>query len=116
MTFNAGDGLDALGSDVAVCLFRVAQEALTNAVRHARARTISVQLKATDTDVDLDVIDDGVGFIARERAGQGLGLRSMDERVRFTGGSVTVASRPGEGTTVLVRVPIAAEQVERQPR
>ena len=98
--FSADDHLDSLSPEVSLCLFRVAQEALTNAVRHARARTIRVQLMANDEDVELSVVDDGIGFDASERSGSGLGLRSIDERVRLARGTVTVESRPGQGTTL----------------
>jgi signal transduction histidine kinase len=97
---------------VALCLFRAAQEALSNAARHARASTISVQLMTTHEGVELRVVDDGIGFVASERTGSGLGLRSIDERVRLTKGRVTVESRPGHGTNLMVRIPLAASQVE----
>ena len=112
VTFNPGDGLDSLDSDVALCLFRVAQEALTNVVRHARARKTCVSLTTTAESVELNVVDDGVGFVAGERTRSGLGLRSIHERVRFMRGSVSVDSRPGEGTKVLVRIPIGAAHNE----
>ena len=112
VTFNPGDGLDSLDSDVALCLFRVVQEALTNALRHARARTISVSVMTTAESVELNVVDDGVGFVASERTRSGLGLRSIHERVRFMQGNVSVDSRPGEGTKVLVRIPIGRAQNE----
>ena len=110
--FSGDDHLDSLSPEVSLCLFRVVQEALTNSVRHARARTIRVQLMSNDEDVELSVIDDGIGFDASERSGSGLGLRSIDERVRLAGGTVTVESRPGQGTTLRVRIPIAAAQAE----
>jgi signal transduction histidine kinase len=106
VAFNPADGLDSLDSDVALCLFRVVQEALANAVRHARARTIDVSFLMTAEGVELNVVDDGVGFVAGERPGSGLGLRSIHERVRFMRGSVSIDSRPGEGTRVRVRIPI----------
>ncbi len=108
VTFNPGDGLDSLDSDVALCLFRVVQEALANALRHARARTIHVSLVTTAESVELNVVDDGVGFVASERTRSGLGLRSIHERVRFMQGNVSVDSRPGKGTRVLIRIPIGA--------
>jgi signal transduction histidine kinase len=115
VTFNPGDGLDSLDSGVALCLFRVVQEALTNVLRHARARTTSVSVMTTAETVELDVVDDGVGFVASERTRSGLGLRSIHERVRFMQGDVGVDSRPGEGTRVLVRIPIGRgrEQVRQ---
>ena len=110
VTFNPGDGLDSLDPDVALCLFRVVQEALTNVLRHARARATCVSVTMTTESVELNVVDDGVGFAASERTRNGLGLRSIHERVRFMQGHVSVDSRLGEGTRVLVRIPIGAAQ------
>jgi len=93
VSFSARDNLDSLTPAVALCLFRVAQEALGNAARHARASTIRVELMTTHEGVELRVVDNGIGFVASERAGSGLGLRSIDERVRLTKGSVTQAAR-----------------------
>jgi two-component system sensor histidine kinase UhpB len=108
VTFNPGEGLDSLPSDVTLCVFRVMQEAVTNALRHAGARTIRVSVMTTADSVELNVVDDGVGFAAGERTRSGLGLRSIHERVRFLQGHVSVESRPGKGTSVLVRIPIGA--------
>ena len=108
ITLSAQDDLDALDFDAALCLYRVTQEALTNIVRHAGARTARVELVRAQTGVDLRISDDGIGFITRERMGSGLGLRSIDERVRLARGEVRVESRPGEGTKVVVRIPAAA--------
>jgi two-component system sensor histidine kinase UhpB len=111
VTFSAGDNIQ-LQPDLALCLFRVAQETLTNAVRHGHAHTIRVSLTTTADEVELHVADDGVGFVAGERTRSGLGLRSIHERVRFMRGSVSVDSRPGQGTKVLVRIPIDAADNE----
>ena len=89
----------------------MAQEAITNAVRHARARQIRVELLTTNEGVELHVVDDGVGFDTNEYAGRGLGLRSIDERVRLAHGHVTVESRPGHGTNLVVRIPVVGAQV-----
>ena len=105
VSFSANDRLDSLHPDVALCLFRVAQEAIANAVRHAHARTILVRLTATPDGVELAMDDDGIGFVTSERIGFGLGLRSVDERVRLMHGHVTMQSRPGRGTTLLVKIP-----------
>jgi PAS domain S-box-containing protein len=105
VVFQAGDHLDSLPPEVALCLFRVAQEALTNVVRHAQARTVEVQLMAMNDRVELRVDDDGIGFEASERIGSGLGLRSIDERVRLTRGSLRVDSRQGQGTSLLITIP-----------
>ena len=108
VSFGTDSDVHALSPEAALCLFRVGQEALANAVRHARAHTIRVQLIAAGDAVELIVADDGVGFAAGERAGSGLGLRSIDERVRLEGGCVDIESRVGHGTTVRARVPLAA--------
>ena len=105
VNFSAGDRIDTIGPEAALCLFRVAQEAIANAVRHAHARTIVVQLTNTNEGVELRVDDDGIGFVASDRMGRGLGLRSIDERVRLIRGHVTLESRPGHGTNLLVTIP-----------
>jgi len=105
VVFSAGDPLDPLSPEVALCLFRVAQEGLTNVVRHAQASTIHVQLSLTKEGIELRVEDDGIGFVVSDRTGGGLGLRSMDERVRLSRGHFRVDSQPGSGTTLLVRIP-----------
>jgi signal transduction histidine kinase len=112
VTFDPGEGLDSLDSDVALCLFRVVQEALTNVLRHARASKACVTLTTGAESVELNVVDDGVGFVSGEHTRSGLGLRSIHERVRFMRGSVSVDSRPGEGTKILVRIPIGAAHNE----
>jgi signal transduction histidine kinase len=106
VSFTARDEFDSLDPDVALCLFRAAQEGLTNATRHAHARTIHVQLSAVARGVELRISDDGVGFVAGERTRVGLGLRSIEERVRLVRGTVQLESRPGEGTSLRVWMPI----------
>jgi PAS domain S-box-containing protein len=111
VNFSAEDGFGSLNPDVALCLFRVAQEALANAVRHARARTVRVELKPIPGAIQLQVEDDGIGFVVSERIGSGLGLRSIDERVRLNRGHVAVESRPGTGTRLVVSIPLSAAAV-----
>ena len=91
--------------------FRVAQEALTNVARHAGARSVRVELRHTDGEIELSVRDDGAGFDveeARHRAvgGQSMGLLGMEERVMLAGGRLEVESRVGCGTEVRVRLPL----------
>jgi len=107
VTFKAADTLDRLDADTALCLYRVAQEALSNVIKHARARTAIVELKRTAGDVALDITDDGIGFVVPDGGATGLGLRSMEERVRLSRGTITVDSRPGHGTSLVVRVPLS---------
>jgi two-component system NarL family sensor kinase len=90
-------------------LYRIAQEALNNALKHARSRNISVYVGHAPSErvVSLEVVDDGIGFdptVARE-VGR-LGLPAMEERARELGGRLTVNSSPGEGTQVLVEVDV----------
>jgi PAS domain S-box-containing protein len=92
--------------DAALCLFRVAQEALNNVVRHAGVRDATVTLRRMDDGLLLGVSDGGVGFDARSPAqGMHLGLASMRERLRLVRGTLDIESAPRRGTTVLAWVP-----------
>jgi len=95
-----------IGKDAALCLFRVAQEALNNVARHAGARTATVTLRQMDGGLLLAVSDAGVGFDP-ESPGRtmSLGLASMRERVRLVHGTLDIESAPGRGTTILAWVP-----------
>lgn len=99
-----GDFSD-LGDDAQLVVYRVAQEALSNAARHSGAEHISVRLnRRSGGGVDLDVTDDGRGF-AFEASERGLGIAGMRERALLIGGELTIESRPGHGTTVRLTVP-----------
>ncbi|MBE3008634.1 GAF domain-containing sensor histidine kinase [Microbispora sp. NEAU-D428] len=92
-----------LAPEIEVAVLRVAQEALHNAVRHARAARIDVRLAHREAALVLEVTDDGAGF---DEAGvHGLGLPSMSDRAQAVGGTLTVSSAPGRGTTVRLEVP-----------
>jgi PAS domain S-box-containing protein len=104
-----GPRLPRLPEALEVVLYRVAQEALTNAWKHASPRAVSVLVHRNPESVRLVVEDDGRGFDAAERqAPRQLGLLGMRERVHLVGGSVTVESSIGVGTTLCVTVPIPA--------
>lgn len=92
-------------------LYRIAQEAVANALRHGRPRMVSIRLSAAGDGVVLAVEDDGRGLPARFRAG--LGLRGMRERAAALGGWLDLDSNPGHGTTVTAHVPL---QVDPCPR
>jgi two-component system, NarL family, sensor histidine kinase UhpB len=92
-----------LGDDAQLVVYRVAQEALSNAARHSRAERIGVGLRRAGDGVELDVSDDGRGF-AFEESERGLGIAGMRERALLLGGDLTIESRPGRGTTVSLRV------------
>ena len=96
----------AIGKDATLCLYRVAQEALNNVARHARARTASVTLRQVDGGLLLAVRDDGVGFDPEEPNTRGsLGLVSMRERLRLVNGTLDIDSAPGQGTVIVAWVP-----------
>lgn len=98
---------DSVSPDVALCLFRIAQEALRNAARHSGARAIKLSLLGLDGGLQLAVQDDGCGFDpAVQRDQPSLGLSSMRERVRLLGGELEIESAPNQGTTVLAWVPL----------
>ena len=92
--------------DAALCLFRIVQEALQNVVRHSGARRAAVRLSGSSDSLQLEIFDSGRGFETR-KIGDGIGLSSMRERVNFLDGHIAVRSRPGAGTRIAVRVPIA---------
>ena len=98
-----GDFSD-LDDDVQLVVYRVAQEALTNAARHSEAGRIDVGLRRAGDGVELEVADDGRGF-AFEQSERGLGIGGMRERALLVGAELTIESRPGDGTTVRLTVP-----------
>jgi PAS domain S-box-containing protein len=93
--------------DIALCLYRITQEALRNVVTHAQARRAEVTLVDAGDHIQLTVTDDGKGFDVTEAraSGRGLGLVSMSERVRLAGGSVSVRTELDRGTTVRLQLP-----------
>lgn len=97
--------LSELGDDAQLVVYRVAQEALSNAGRHSGAGRVEVRLRRReDGGVELEVADDGRGF-AFEESERGLGIGGMRERALLIGGELTIESRPGRGTTVRLTVP-----------
>lgn len=101
---SRGSGFDAcLGPARAHDLYRVVQEALSNALRHAHAGRIDVTVSRSQSGIDLQVRDDGVGFI--EVGGDGFGISNMRARVRDMGGLLRIESVPGAGTSLIVSMP-----------
>src|SRR5882724_2153851 len=100
------DHLKELSPGAALCIYRIAQEALGNVAKHSKARKVEVRLTRTDGLVCLSVSDDGVGFVTDQaRDSRGLGLINMRERVRQLCGTLELNSEPGHGTTVRAQVP-----------
>jgi PAS domain S-box-containing protein len=99
-----------LPSETSLCLSRVLQEALQNAAKHSGVKHVDVQLNGTTEDVQLIVTDLGKGFdLNLALKGRGLGLTSMQERVRVLNGTVAIRSKPMGGTTIHVRIPVRSE-------
>jgi signal transduction histidine kinase len=96
---------DRLAPEAEVALFRVTQEAVTNAVKHGRASSIHVSLAKRDDSLELRIRDDGRGFSSAGKVQPGLGIPGMRERLRQIGGGVTVTSDTGRGTVVTAFIP-----------
>jgi PAS domain S-box-containing protein len=109
--FNSCGLLNSLRPEISLCLFRVLQEAANNAARHGGAKRIEVQLTEEPWEVHLLIRDFGLGFdIDAARQGRGLGLTSMQERVRMLGGKIAIDSKLKGGTTIHVRVPLGNDR------
>ena len=113
VTYREGLGDERLPEEVETALFRLAQEALANVRKHAETRQVRLELDREERSVCLAVRDWGRGFepsaaTANARPGERLGLLGMRERICLIGGQCEVTSRPGEGTRVVARVPIAS--------
>jgi two-component system sensor histidine kinase UhpB len=111
--FEAGDAPQEIAPDTETACFRVAQEAINNVLRHARARNLWLRLFAAGGRLAISVRDDGRGFdleaVREHSAGRGsLGLLGMEERMALAGGSFELRSAPGQGTILLATFPIAA--------
>jgi two-component system sensor histidine kinase UhpB len=102
-TFSSEGSFSDLDDDVQLVVYRVTQEALSNAARHSEASRVEVDLRRHDSGVELRVSDNGSGFVFAESEG-GLGIAGMRERALPVGGELTIESRPGSGTTVRLRV------------
>jgi signal transduction histidine kinase len=110
VTFRHDDVPGGLRHEITLCLYRVVQEALQNAIKHGAARQVSVSLRRAGEQLLLTVVDDGVGFSVENEWGKGLGLVSMEERLESIDGTVTIHSRPGAGTRLEVSVPLPTVQ------
>ena len=110
-----------LPADVETALYRIAQETLTNVLKHAAAKTVSLVVRRESSGVHFTVEDDGRGFdndalLQAPGTGKGLGLLDISERAALLNGSVTLESRPGSGTTVHVCIPLREENHDEDSR
>jgi signal transduction histidine kinase len=95
---------------ISLCLYRVLQEALQNAIKHGGSRHVRVSLRPGVNDIELIVQDSGVGFNPHEAMrGHGLGLTSMHERLKLVGGELSIHSEMQRGTTIHARVPLGLQ-------
>jgi signal transduction histidine kinase len=102
--------VDGVPDELRTCVYRVIQEALTNAARHAHASRIRVSVRRQSDRLTLVIEDDGVGFsVQRGRGRHGLGLVGMKERIQELSGNVRIESSPGKGTRILAIIPVQEE-------
>jgi len=110
IAFKHSDIPAAIPKEISLCLFRVLQEALQNAVKHSADQNFTVEVHGTNEGISLIVSDSGIGFDWQDAMNRrGLGLISMRERLRLVNGELSIQSEPGRGTTVLARVPLGQQ-------
>src|SRR5262245_59829795 len=107
VTLSVGENVNGVPSDIALCLYRVAQEALRNVALHAGACEVKVTLDSSADAIELTIADDGQGFrLDKARGTEGLGLISLDERVRLLGGGLKINTELQRGTELRAQVPL----------
>ncbi|WP_216850420.1 PAS domain S-box protein [Granulicella sp. L46] len=107
--FHCGDLPNPVSPDVALCLYRVLQEALHNAAKHSRASQVNVDLLEMPGEIRLTVSDDGVGFdVESVNKGRGLGLISIRERAKLMNGTFSIVSKLNCGTEIDIHIPVRA--------
>ncbi len=105
--FQSRDLPTPLSREISLCFFRVLQEALHNSVKHSGVRNFEVQIWGETDEIHLTISDAGAGFdLQAAREGRGLGLISMEERLKLLHGTFSIASQPRKGTTIHARVPV----------
>ena len=110
VTVHEGESVGEMPEEYCVCIYRVVQECLTNAVKHSGAKTVRVDIEQTNSTLEVAVRDDGRGMAAGRAAKGGLGMIGMEERVRELSGTLSVESSPSAGTAIIVRLAIPAPQ------
>ena len=108
ITVEIQGNLEGLPETHRICLYRVVQEALTNSAKHANPSRITITIRQARDVVEAVIRDDGSGFADKELRTQGLGLAGMDERVRALQGTLSVSSRPAQGTELRIVLPLYA--------
>jgi signal transduction histidine kinase len=114
---SAGNGEgNQVPDELAVLLFRAVRELLFNIVKHARATQVSISLERNQERIQIEVVDDGIGFDPaeadrRRRRGSGFGLFSVSERLQHLGGSFEITSRPGHGTRAILTAPLKGKEI-----
>lgn len=101
---------EEVSNSIKINIYRIIQESLQNCNKYAKARSIRVELKKVDDDLELTISDDGIGFNANVKK-KGIGLQNMLSRTKECNGSFEIKSKKGEGTTITVRVPIEQKQI-----
>jgi signal transduction histidine kinase len=104
---------DALSDPLKLCVYRMVQEALNNANRHAHAKNVIVELKQSANSISVKIEDDGSGFDPKRT--RGMGLLGMEERVKRLGGSINIESRPGTRTIIRAELPIETTAASSTP-
>ena len=94
---------------MALCVYRVVQEVLGNVAKHAEAKRAVVSISGIDNILHVAIKDDGHGFDLDHAKGKGLGLISMEERVRHLGWTFSISLKPGDGTRIDIRIPLETE-------
>jgi signal transduction histidine kinase len=113
LRFDADGAAERLDPELENTVYRVVQEALTNAAKHSRAEHVRLRVAAVGAMIEVEVTDDGVGFDPEE-AGPGFGLVGMRERVELAGGRIEISSSPGSGTTLAAAIPAGGEAEPRR--
>jgi signal transduction histidine kinase len=107
--FQTHDLPRPLSPDISLCLFRVLQEALHNSAKHSGVRNFEVRLWGTSGEIHLTIGDSGAGFDSEAaKESRGLGLISMEERLKLLKGTFSIESQPKRGTTIHARVPLSS--------
>jgi signal transduction histidine kinase len=116
ISFYAQSAPKGLSRRIVVCLYRVLQEALQNAIKHSGVRKIEVLLCRRSDQIELTISDHGIGFDPKTTQGRGLGLVSMKERLKTVLGRLAISSEPKRGTMIQAWVPLPQDESENPER